>query len=251
VKVFDNVYFLGQTEFTVWAINTSDGIILTDAIFEYSVEAEVTDGLKKMGLDPKRIKYAIISHAHGDHDGGAKYLQDTYGARLIMGKEDWDSVDARTTPHAKRDIVATDGMKVTVGDTTVTVYLTPGHTPGTISTVIPIKDKGKSYTALLWGGTLLNRQGPALQNYIASTAKMRDVVAKQKIDILMSNHTAFDGSKIKLPAVLARKGNDPNPYVVGTPSVTRFLTMAGECAQAASLQAQVAPPAPAPAPAAR
>ncbi len=38
VKVFDNLYFLGQTEYSVWAVKTSDGLILIDSIFDYSVD---------------------------------------------------------------------------------------------------------------------------------------------------------------------------------------------------------------------
>src|ERR1700675_1309387 len=47
VKVFDNLYFIGQTEYSAWAITTSDGIIVMDAIFDYSVEDEVVNGLTK------------------------------------------------------------------------------------------------------------------------------------------------------------------------------------------------------------
>ena len=35
MKVFDNLYFLGQTEYSVWAVTTSAGVILIDAIFDY------------------------------------------------------------------------------------------------------------------------------------------------------------------------------------------------------------------------
>ena len=45
VQVFDNLYFLGMTEYSAWAVTTSDGIILIDAIFDYSVEDEIVDGL--------------------------------------------------------------------------------------------------------------------------------------------------------------------------------------------------------------
>src|SRR6186713_2173446 len=76
VKVFDNLYFLGQTEYSAWAVKTSEGIIIIDAIFDYSVDDEVAGGLKAMGLDPASIKYVVISHGHADHSGGAKYLQD-------------------------------------------------------------------------------------------------------------------------------------------------------------------------------
>src|SRR3954464_13992022 len=84
VKVFDNLYFVGQTEYSVWAINTSAGIIVIDTIFDYSVEEEVAGGLKKLGLDAATIKYAVVTHPHPDHHGGARFLQDRYGARVLM-----------------------------------------------------------------------------------------------------------------------------------------------------------------------
>jgi metallo-beta-lactamase class B len=79
VKVFDNLYFVGQSEFSAWAVTTSAGIILVDTIFDYSVEDEVVGGLKKLGLDPTQIKYAIVSHGHGDHSGGANTSRITLG----------------------------------------------------------------------------------------------------------------------------------------------------------------------------
>ncbi|HEX7140263.1 MAG TPA: MBL fold metallo-hydrolase, partial [Vicinamibacterales bacterium] len=120
VKVFDNLYFFGQSEYSVWAITTSQGIIVLDTIFDYSVEEEVAGGMKKLGLDPTNIKYAIVSHAHPDHDGGARFLQDHYGTRVIMSPADWDVLDRRTNgTKPKRDIEATDGQRLTLGDVTL------------------------------------------------------------------------------------------------------------------------------------
>ena len=98
-KVFDNLYFLGQSEYSVWAVTTSQGIILVDTIFDYSVEAEVMDGLKKLGLDPAQIKYAIVSHGHADHSGGAKFLQDRFGTRIVLSADDWDLLAKSTAPR--------------------------------------------------------------------------------------------------------------------------------------------------------
>src|SRR2546426_4103925 len=131
MKVFDNLYFVGMTEYSAWALTTSQGIIVIDTIYDYSVEDEVVNGLKKLGLNPADIKYALVSHAHTDHIGGAKYLQDHFGTRVVMSKEDWDVSD-RTIPERirpKRDVEAKDGDTLTLGDTTIKMYLTPGHTP--------------------------------------------------------------------------------------------------------------------------
>jgi metallo-beta-lactamase class B len=236
LKVFDNLYYVGMTEFSAWAITTSDGIILLDAIYDYSVEAEVAEGLKKLGLDPRTIKYVIVSHGHLDHAGGAKYLQDTYGARLVMSAADYDLLDQQNPSwKPKRDMVATDGMKLTLGDTTLTLHLTPGHTLGTISTLIPLRDGKRTHMAAAWGGTRFNfgRNREQLAMYAASAARFRDLAGAANADVLLSNHTDFDGSKVKMPAVRARAAEAPHPYVVGTDTVKRYLTVANECAQAA------------------
>ena len=78
-KVFDNLYYLGQSAYSAWAVTTSDGIIVIDALFEYSVEDEIVNGLKKLGLNPATIKYVIVSHAHRDHVGGAGNLHQHFG----------------------------------------------------------------------------------------------------------------------------------------------------------------------------
>ena len=245
VKVFDNLYFLGQSEYSVWAVTTSAGIILIDSIFDYSVDDEVAGGLRTLGLDPATIKYVVISHGHSDHSGGAKYLQDKFNAHVILGAADWDLLDKSTQTKPRRDMVATDGQKLTLGDTTLTLYNTPGHTLGTLSTLIPVTDHGTPHVAAHWGGTAFNwmanraayitPEHPSsfwFETYSASARRFKDIVAKAGADVLISNHLIFDGSKTKLPAVLQRKPGDPNPYVIGTAAVQRYLTVVDECAQA-------------------
>jgi metallo-beta-lactamase class B len=92
-KVFDSLYFVGGKLHTSWALTTSDGIIIIDTIFPYNSEELIIGGLEKLGLDPNHIKYVIISHAHGDHIGGAKLLQERYDTRVVMGGADWGLVE--------------------------------------------------------------------------------------------------------------------------------------------------------------
>jgi metallo-beta-lactamase class B len=236
VKVFDNLYYVGMTEFSTWAVTTSEGIIVIDPIFDYSVEAEVVDGLRKLGFDPADIRYVIVSHGHGDHAGGAKFLQDNFGARVLLGAADWDLLEQQNpTWKPERDIEVVDGQELTLGDTSLLLYLTPGHTDGTVSTLIPVRDGGSDHVAALWGGTLFNF-GPdtaRFTDYADSAERFREVATRAGDVVLLSNLTDYVGSKQKLPALAARGAGDPHPYVVGTDSVRRYLTVANECAQAA------------------
>lgn len=242
VQVFDDLYFLGQTAFSAWALRTSEGIIVVDALFDYSAEAEIVDGLRKLGLDPADIRYVIISHAHGDHSGGAALLQQL-GAKVVMSEKDWQLYEnSNTNPKATRDVVATDGFELKLGETTVKIFLTPGHTHGTISTILPVHDNGVRHTAAIWGGTLFNfRDTPddprdlRLKDYAQSAVHFQAITVLNNVDIFLSNHTAYDGSTVKLPQLAERKPGDPHPYVIGADSVNRFLKTAESCAIAARI----------------
>jgi metallo-beta-lactamase class B len=235
-KVFDNLYYVGMTEYSVWAITTSQGIILLDAIFDYSIEAEVDQGLRKLGLNPADIKYVIVSHGHLDHAGGAKFLQEKYGTRLLMSAADYDLLERQNPPwKPKRDMVVTDGQVLKLGDTSITMYLTPGHTPGTISMIFPVWDGKQQHTVATWGGTAFNF-GPdhdRLKAYSQSAEQFLNLATQAKADVILSNHTVFDGSKTKMAALKTRKPADPHPYVVGMDTVQRFVKTVDECALAA------------------
>jgi metallo-beta-lactamase class B len=239
VKVFDNLYYVGQTEYSAWAVTTDEGIVIIDPIFDYSVEAEIVEGMRKVGLDPADIRYVIVSHGHSDHAGGARLLQDRFGARVILAPEDWDLLE-RTGgdwPKTRRDIEATDGYELRLGETTLVLHATPGHTPGTISTLIPVVDGDRRHVAALVGGTAFNFMGRGedarwFREYIASAERFQRLAADAGADVILSNHTRYDGSTTKLPALEGRRPGSPHPYVIGTESVGRYLTVAAECARA-------------------
>ena len=241
-KVFDNLYFVGSKIHNSWALTSSEGIILIDTLYTYNSEEEIIGGLKKLGLDPAKVKYVIISHAHPDHVGGAKLMQDRYGSRIVMGGPDWDSIERSINGYPagkpKRDIVADDGQKITLGDTAVTLIATPGHTPGTLSMIFNVKDNGKLLTVAYSGGTAFNFPSTVanFDTYIKSQTKMAAAAASANATILMSNHSEFDSATIKIRMLPSRKPDEPNPFDIGKEAVARYFTVTGECAQAARLK---------------
>jgi len=240
VKVFDNLYYVGEkmqhgASPSAWALVTSQGIILIDTLFENSVQDEIVGGLKKMNLDPANIKSIILTHGHADHVGGAKYLQDTFKPHVLMGAADWDMVEKSTNfrgPKPVRDMAAVDGQKLTLGDETITLYVTPGHTPGGLSLLIPVKDGGTPHLAALWGGTGMQFSA---DEYNKSARRFHDIVEKAGADVMLSTHPQLDKSDVKLRLVEKRKPGDPHPYVVGNDVVKAYMTVATECSAAAQL----------------
>jgi metallo-beta-lactamase class B len=241
-KVFDNLYFVGSKIHSSWALTTSEGIILIDTLFTYNSEEEIVEGLKKLGLDPAMVKYVIITHAHGDHVGGAKLMQDRFGSHIVMGGPDWDSIEKSVNGYPlgkpKRDIVADDGQKIVLGDAAVTIVTTPGHTPGTLSMIFTVKDKGRPLTVAYSGGTAFNFPStvPNFDIYIHSQRKMAAAAAAANATVLMSNHSEFDGAVSKIKMLAGRKAGEPHPFEVGAEAVARYFKVSEECAEAAQLR---------------
>lgn len=231
-QVFDNLYLLTTKMNSAWAVNTSEGIILIDTLFGYAAQDEIVDGLKKVGLDPANIKYIVVSHAHGDHDGSVKFLQDTYHPRIIMGPKDWE-LSAREANPPRRDIDATDGQKLTLGDTAITIYITPGHTAGTLSVLVPVKDHGTPHMAMEWGGTALsgNTSKEMLQSYISNASRFKDIADGSGADVIIVNHTEYNDALARFERTKARKPGEANPWVVGKAEVQNYLTVVQECAK--------------------
>lgn len=119
------------------------------------------------------------------------------------------------------------------GDAAVTMYVTPGHTLGTISPVFEVRSGGRSWRAMVWGGTSFNfgRDFRRLDAYIAAADRMREIARTEKVEVLLSNHPANDLTVSRLAELRANPAA-PNPFVIGTEGVVRTLTVIGECARA-------------------
>jgi metallo-beta-lactamase class B len=239
-RAFDNLYFLGDAWVSAWAIDTPDGIILLDALNSGKEAARlIEEGLRRLGLDSARIKYIIVTHGHGDHYGGAAYLAARYAARVVMSDADWTMTETRLDfetplwdPPPKRDISAKDGDTVSLGGTTVTLVLTPGHTMGTISPVFDVTWNGQPHRVVEWGGTGFNfgNDRQRLDAYVASTERMREMVARQNVDVMISNHPGIDLATSKLDR-LRKEPHAANPFVQGKATVERAMALMNRCAQ--------------------
>jgi metallo-beta-lactamase class B len=190
--IFDNVAVIGAGAVSALAVKTSQGLVLIDAL-NNSDEAQnlLVPGLAELGLDAADIKYVVVTHGHKDHYGGARYLAETYGARVCMSAADWNLV-AQDATAPRNDVTVSDGQQLTLGGTTVELHLTPGHTPGTISAILPVLNAGKKHSLSLWGGTNPPRAVADLQKYVDSAVKFRQAMRRAGCDIEISTHPFCD-----------------------------------------------------------
>ena len=242
VKIFDNLYAAGNSDTPVHAINTSEGIILIDA-GQDRVDTVLIPGLRKLGLDPANVKYILLGHAHADHFGGSKYFQDRYGTKIGMSAADWDFIEkqsADANPNApkppSRDFVVVEGQPIELGDVTVTPVLIPGHTPGSLAFIFPVKDGATIRMAGLFGGTMLSsfvRSGtPEIRQYLDSISHYLDVAKRMNVEVEIQNHPLFDDTPARLAKLETRKSGEPHPFAMGNDRYMRFWNIISECMQA-------------------
>jgi len=242
VKLFDNVYAMGRAATVTYAITTPDGIIMIDSGYTRDVETILLPAFQKLGLDPKTIKYSIITHGHADHFGGAFYLQEHFGTHIAMSTEDWDVVLAPPAAGKKADPqlprkeqIIKEGEAFTFGGETLTPVFIPGHTPGSMGLIFPVKDGGKTHIAGMFGGTILAAariSDEGLQQYVRSIAHFKEETKKMKVDVELQNHPTYDNMPEKIMQLATRKSGAPNPFVVGAASYGKFLDVMTECIEA-------------------
>jgi metallo-beta-lactamase class B len=182
-KVFDNVSYVGIQVVGAYLINTSAGLILIDTTYAETADL-VVESIRKLGFDPANIKYILITHQHADHFAGAgRVLAAAKGARIGMSQADWEGVERlqaaatggqNTGIKLARDLVIKDGEAITVGDTTVKVYVTPGHTPGALAIELQGKAGGRTFRSLI-PNTGINPSPDLTRPYIASMTRLKQM----------------------------------------------------------------------------
>lgn len=235
-RVFDDLYFVGDRSTSSWVLTTPEGYILFDAGFHGMVEGTIVGGMQKLGLDPAKIRYVIVSHGHNDHFGGAQFLQSKYGARIVLSAADWEHMRTwpqrgSPAPFPKDDVVVKDGDTVTLGGVTVRMVITPGHTPGTLSPLFTVHDRGQPHVVGYWGGDGAGYlDQPGLRQYMASA--QRFATLEPKADVPLSNHVVADGTVEKLALLKARKAGEPNPFVTTNAQFRAWAGQLRSCAEA-------------------
>jgi metallo-beta-lactamase class B len=246
-QLFDNLFYVGNAFVGVLVVKTSDGLILFDATASAEDARDyLVPGLKTLGLNPATIRYVIVSHGHWDHFGGAAWLQKTYGARIGLSEADWDLIETASAspgvagrPIPNRDLVVTDGQVLTLGDTSIVLRVTPGHTPGTVSAIIPARDGGKTYPLSLFGSVAFP---PSLEPtpttggllaYDRSVQAFAEVSRDAGAVAIFNTHPFADGGLQRLAAARARQPGQPNPFLIGSDATQRYYGVLDACLKAA------------------
>lgn len=223
-KIFDDLLIVAQKETNCFVLKTSEGLIVIDAIWPSKKAFEaIVNAIKFIGWDPNTIKKLVLTHGHVDHTGCGKWFVDKYHVPTYLSKIDdifWEEHPAKsdrpeTWKDYKIDVYVKDGDTITLGNKTIYVYGTPGHTPGGLSYIFPVEEDGKLHMAALWGGTTPPWTENEVKEYIKSLDYFISEAILKKVDVALSNHTSVDNGLERIAYSKVRMDYMPNIYIIG------------------------------------
>jgi metallo-beta-lactamase class B len=221
IKLFDNLYFVGTRAVGSFIIDTRDGLVMLDAGCGDTDIAMMVSDMKKLGLNPSKIRLILLSHEHFDHYGGVQYLTKNVcpDAKVAMSLLGWNILQTAglegafigTRPQSI-DIYLTDGMKLKVGNTTFQIVATPGHSPGCLSFIVSVTENGEPHMAGIMGGGSVQPTMVEAKLYKTSVEYFKAFASEAKCDIGLYFHSTEE----MFASLRLRKSNEPNPLIIGT-----------------------------------
>jgi metallo-beta-lactamase class B len=191
----------------------------------------VLDSVRKVGFDPKNIRYILLTHGHLDHFGGAGKIKAASGgtARVAALAEDWTLIEAAYKNPGRgnqdrgvalmRDMVLQEGQTLTLGKTEIKVYKMPGHTPGSASFAFTVYDNGRPHKALVFGGPGQRNGVEGGTQFLDSIRRLKrefaDVEVPVHVHSYLNTYPVPGGGTVHEPAqkLAQRKPGQPHPFV--------------------------------------
>lgn len=226
-RVIGNVYYVGSRGLASYLITSPQGHILVNSSLESSVPL-IRRSIEQLGFRFSDVKVLLISHAHWDHCAGSAAIKKLTGAKYMVMDADAPEIEAggvgnfqygdapgsRYEP-TKVDRVLHDGDKVTLGDTTLTAHLTPGHTKGTTTWTANVRDGGRTYAVVIVGSPNVNAGYRLVNNaryprIAEDYERMFRTLRALPCDVFLGAHGNYYRMEAKVPRM---RDGGPNPFI--------------------------------------
>lgn len=185
-RIIGNVYFVGCFPASSHLIDTGDGLILIDTGYEDTLHLLI-NSIYQLGFSPYDVKYILHTHWHGDHTAATAAFVHLTGAKTLIGAKD----EAKALKYFRPDVLLREGDTLQLGNTTIEILETPGHTEGCISPFFTVTENGKTYRVGMFGGAGANTLVPDQYDYDGCVADYLRSVERLKtipVDVFIGNH---------------------------------------------------------------
>lgn len=217
--IIDNIYFVGTEALGTYLITTDEGHILINSDFETTVPI-LKANVEQLGFRFEDIEVILGSHAHGDHMEGDALAKQLSGAQVMAMAEDVPLLQTLRPGGREHpvDRILRDGDIVTLGNTTLTAHLTPGHTPGCTTWTLQVVDNAQPLDVVIVCSYGANEEYQLVDNpdYPQIAADYRATYAKARslpIDVFLGSHGFFHDLAGKYQKLQTRAAGDQHPYI--------------------------------------
>lgn len=215
-KIIGNIYYVGTVSLSSFLIVTPQGDILINSTYERNVPV-IRKSVEQLGFKFSDIKILLGSHAHGDHMEGDAMVKQMTGAQVMAMAEDVPLLE-QMKPGGKAhpiDRVLHDGDQVTLGGTTLTAHLTPGHTPGCTTWTLKAQEDRKSYDVVIIGSLGVNPgmklvNNPADPHIVEEFTRAFQMSRALPCDVPLGSHPGMFDLNAKYAKL---KAGGANPYI--------------------------------------
>lgn len=234
-RIAGNLYYVGATGVTSFLLTGPGGHVLIDGGYPETA-ALIMASIAKLGFDIADVRVLLNTHAHFDHAGGLRALQEASGAELWISEGDADVVAAggardRTLvpqkylgflglgryPAPRVDHRFKDGATIRLGSIALTAHVTAGHTPGCTSWSFPVQDGDRallavdicSLTVLPFISLVEPETYPGIRD---DFERSFSVLRSLPVDLFLSSHASWFGMKRKL-LERADAANPTDPFI--------------------------------------
>lgn len=165
-RIAGNLYYVGGAGVTSFLLTGPEGHVLIDGDYPETAPA-IMASIAELGFDIADVRVLLNSHAHSDHAGGLRALQEASGAELWISEGDADVIAAGGAgdptlvpqkylgflglgrfPAPRIDHRFEDGATIRLGPIELTAHVTAGHTPGCTSWSFPVRDGDRELLAV-------------------------------------------------------------------------------------------------------
>jgi N-acyl homoserine lactone hydrolase len=182
------------------ALNDPKGWSTLPKLIVYHLDKTLTGQLAEIGLKTSDIAYVALSHTHGDHIGNVRLFPNS---TILMQRSEytWISSPDGTNDNVNqlkalaRELLGTpnhlqllDGDADVFGDGSVTLVSTPGHTPGSQSLLVHLKNSG----FIILSGDVVHLEENFEKNIVPSlnTDKPASIVSMDKVRRMIATYQA-------------------------------------------------------------
>lgn len=204
-RVIGNLYYVGTYDLAVYLVTSDEGHFLINTGLEDSTP-QIRAGIESLGFQFEDVKVLLTMQAHWDHTAALAEIKQLTGAEMWATADDAPVLrdGGFSDPHfggkqsfkpVEVERVLKDGETISLGDAKLKVVETPGHTRGSVSYTMTVRESGRDYNVGIINMNSINpgkrfQTDPTYPEIISDFEHTFAVQKELPVDVYVSAHAS-------------------------------------------------------------